>query len=1211
MASIARIARWSGVIALILAALALGASLLVPRILDSRKMLDLISREVSSRAAGTFSLQGVRLELFPLPRLTAVEAAYAQKDRLSLRARTLNFYPRLLPLLLGRVEIDRVRIQEPSAVLARSEKAGAEALPVLPPPPEAMADAVESAVAAFQKEAPGISVVIEKGALTLPAADGAAYRFEDIEAVLSASGPKLELTCRSNLWTRLRLKWTYDAARPPGKIRFDIVELQPAPLVQGLLPASGFSLSGLRVNLSGDVLFPERGRAAADFTGDLPVAALARDGRRLDIRGASFAGSIRFEPAKIFVDLGQWKSDSPALQAAVGLRLGVAPDGGFRPEQVTVRADAVDVAAVGKGVLLIAGKDPVLSTVFDVVRSGRVSDFFLQCRIPGRGETFSPDDLVLDGRIQNGRVHVPEIGMDIAAAAGRARIRGGLLTAESVKAVYGPASGSGGVLELGLFDGSNRFFLDIDVESGLTGLPELLARLIDDPAFTREVSRIESIEGSAEGRLVLGDAFGDIRPKVTVRRLSAGAVVDFLPRKVTVSGTGIEYRGEALSAEALDLSVGGASVTGLSGALTWAESAWIAAEAEYAAFQVDPVMAWLPQTAAFAGLLPKVALSGGELRLSSLRWRGPAFSPAKWDFTAEGAVESVKIGSEALPAPVTVSHMGFRAGPTLFQSTDFQIGFLDAVLSGSGSLEGTPSQVQSAALNLEGKIGPQADRWFLSRSQIPPALTLRLHQVADARVRWERGGLLEVSGDLLLNADTRLSVDLQTGPHQFDLKRLAIEDRHSKAEISIRRLPEAVEFSYTGRLTRETVDRLVRSNDFLGGRIMGGMRGRIDLASPSDSRMEGRMEIEQLRLPFETGLDIRIENASLYGEKDRLDVERFDVFVDDAPYKITGEAIGRQGGFDVKASVDAERLDLALLKAAFSRSDQSGQGTKPAGKRISVTGKVAVAAETAIYDGYRLEGVDATVSLLADRTEVSIHEGTFCGISVPARIEVLSDSVSLEVQPSVAGGQLDQAARCLFDDDGQMEGRFSLHGNIAASRPPADLTASLSGVLKFSAAEGLIRESAGFGVLKRVLALINITEIFAGSLPDFSRTGFRYNSIQARSDIENGVLHLTELVIDGRNLKLTAEGDVDLKDHRLNLVVLAAPLKTVDRIVGKIPLVSDILEGTLISIPIRVKGTLEKPEADFIPASAVGKGLIGITERTLELPFKIIRPDRP
>jgi hypothetical protein len=67
----------------------------------------------------------------------------------------------------------------------------------------------------------------------------------------------------------------------------------------------------------------------------------------------------------------------------------------------------------------------------------------------------------------------------------------------------------------------------------------------------------------------------------------------------------------------------------------------------------------------------------------------------------------------------------------------------------------------------------------------------------------------------------------------------------------------------------------------------------------------------------------------------------------------------------------------------------------------------------------------------------------------------------------------------------------------------------------------------------------------------------------------------------------------------------------VQRIVGKIPVVGHILGGSLVSIPVKIKGKLSDPEVTFLSPAAVGSAFFGIIERTIKLPITIIEPVLP
>ncbi|MGQ9571168.1 MAG: hypothetical protein ACUVUQ_10100, partial [Thermodesulfovibrionales bacterium] len=147
-----------------------------------------------------------------------------------------------------------------------------------------------------------------------------------------------------------------------------------------------------------------------------------------------------------------------------------------------------------------------------------------------------------------------------------------------------------------------------------------------------------------------------------------------------------------------------------------------------------------------------------------------------------------------------------------------------------------------------------------------------------------------------------------------------------------------------------------------------------------------------------------------------------------------------------------------------------------------------------------------------------------------------------------------------------------------------------------------------YGTVAKIFALLNVTEIFRGNLPDVTQEGFAYKSMSFKGQVKDGKLLLKEGVIDGSSMEIVCEGNIDFIEKKADLNLLVAPLKTVDFILRKIPLVRDITGRSLISIPVKVTGDLGNPDVNYLPLSSVGSGLLGIMERTIKLPVKIIQP---
>jgi hypothetical protein len=144
----------------------------------------------------------------------------------------------------------------------------------------------------------------------------------------------------------------------------------------------------------------------------------------------------------------------------------------------------------------------------------------------------------------------------------------------------------------------------------------------------------------------------------------------------------------------------------------------------------------------------------------------------------------------------------------------------------------------------------------------------------------------------------------------------------------------------------------------------------------------------------------------------------------------------------------------------------------------------------------------------------------------------------------------------------------------------------------------------------RIFAFLHLTEHSAKDNEDLTegKGEMSYKSLQAKGDLHSGKLFIKELVLEASAVELVSQGEIDFVHRRIDLVVLAVPLKRVNWVIQHIPIIGYILGGTLISVPVRVHGDLNAPKIVPLDPSVIGSELMGIMKRTLKLPFKVTQP---
>ena len=148
-------------------------------------------------------------------------------------------------------------------------------------------------------------------------------------------------------------------------------------------------------------------------------------------------------------------------------------------------------------------------------------------------------------------------------------------------------------------------------------------------------------------------------------------------------------------------------------------------------------------------------------------------------------------------------------------------------------------------------------------------------------------------------------------------------------------------------------------------------------------------------------------------------------------------------------------------------------------------------------------------------------------------------------------------------------------------------------------------------LLPKILALPNVTRLSLGKVPDLAQDGSAYNSLSIKGTLSDGKLKIGGSVLEGSSMNIVGQGKVDVRTGKVDIVALASPLKTVDTILLRIPIVRYILGGSLVSVAVKAEGDLDDPTVSVLPPSAVVKGLLGVVERVLKLPIRIFQGGVP
>lgn len=639
--------------------------------------------------------------------------------------------------------------------------------------------------------------------------------------------------------------------------------------------------------------------------------------------------------------------------------------------------------------------------------------------------------------------------------------------------------------------------------------------------------------------------------------------------------------------------------------IDWERAATLGISTPQAVVSLETFYPWLSAFEGLQDLHKFVSTADGELALTQLELGGPLISPADWRLLVEADVREVSVTSPALSGRLHLSRGRAGLTPQSLSLEKLHVRYLDADAVASGEMLGKPGRLEQLHLLLDGAIGEQALGWLRRFIPVPAHMQVQPPlKISGMDLLWGQAGNLTVRGEITTAGDARVVADVAIAPDLWRINRFELKDGLSDLSLKLVKTGRHIDLDYLGRLEKQTLDRILQENQILQGWIEGDLKASFDLSDPRSATARGTLEGAGLSLQALPGTPIAFERFSLDCRGKEAHLQSADLIFAETPMQLSGTAgvDGKHYTFDLDltaANLDADVLGR-IQKKTTSEAGKSDTGPR---ERPPVDGVIHFKTPLFTFKGYTWSPLYADIAIRSDTIEITAVRADLCGISTPGTVTLKPEEWQLAFTLSADEQNLEGTWTCLRDKQLRADSLFSLNGVIESSGPPADLVKNLAGTVSFSSANGMIRHS---NLLTKIFAFLNITEVFAGRTSGLGEAGLGYDAIRAHADIKAGALNFDEILLDAHAMKISGEGRVDLFKETLDVTLLVAPLKTFDRLVKRVPVVGYITGGSILSVPVRVKGSLADPETVPLPPGAVGRGLAGILERTLKSPLRVV-----
>ena len=1113
---------------LIFSALIVVAMIITPQLINLEMVRERIEHTVSKEIGGEIKYRRLDLSYFPRPHVVVHEVEILIPESFTIKMHRMKVYPKILPLFLGSLAVDVVTL-EYADYFMKLPQISREA-----PSSEQLAsfddiiEAISKAIRGLPEfKLPELKLKVEDGKINLIDPFGRKFKLSEVQAIYQRQPNKLDFSirCKSNLWDQIDVNGFLNPWDFKGKGHIRLSRFRPQALMAYLLNDSVLQVTDAEANLTIDVDLDGTGNLAAVVDGAVPVLALSRGEEQLVIKGGRIRGTVQIGGKTVKISLTEMGLDYPKLQAS-GM---FSYDESLQDIQLAINGFRIDAASVRQVALELLGESETVQNIFEIIRGGYVP--WLTVRIRGHriAELGMLDNIVIKGRMTQGKIFIPGAELNLDDVIGDALISEGILHGANLEAQMGNSGGRNGKMTLGLNKDLAPFQLKIDVNADLSQLPPVLGRVVRDQEFLNELGLIKDVKGTATGVLTLGDDLASLHAEVEASNIHLTARYKRIPYMVEINGGHFNYGGTRLAFDNFNANMGKSSMQKVAGDVDWAKAPVFSARSGRAVFYLEDLNPLIFSYKTISTALDRFKPLSGSLAFERMAVSGPVSAASFGQVSFSADIEQLSLHSKRLPGPLRVD-----AGKFSWRKNRFDLKKIDASL-GNSTISGLSAgvnlgksptfEVNSQSVEL---VADEVYPWLLSFKYIEPFLK-------DFSVT---KGMVFLPG-LNLN-----------GPFN---------------------LPAQWHYALTCNLKN-----LVLTSDAFGDPVTVN-NGSFDLTSDAT--------------PEAARNRVRMNATDLTWGKNHL--------------ALIGEMILSKSETLLDLTLTADDLDWNQVNNIVDYAKKKSNVPDSRLSKRELLGTVKVRADNFNYETYSVNPLKADLSFKPDNVVISVHEAVVCSISFRGRLKVDKQTLEIFLVPTAVNQMLAPAVACIADQKHLAMGTFNLNGQLLSKSKPDEFLRSLSGEVAFSAEKGRIYR---LGLLAKILSILNVTEIYRGEIPDLIGEGFAYHGITISADLQGGKLIMQECAIDGVSMGIACEGNIDLSEKKMDLVILVAPFKTVDRIVKFIPLIGHILGGKLISIPFRAKGDLADPEVIPLHPTAVGSEVLGILERTLKLPITIMQP---
>jgi len=857
---------------------------------------------------------------------------------------------------------------------------------------------------------------------------------------------------------------------------------------------------------------------------------------------------------------------------------------------IQITGHKIDITDLRKVYKKFPLKNNIVNTVFSIVKTGILLNSSFSLTTLDQTTKWT-----LEGECADTDVLIPGIELPLQRISGKIKIKNNVLMCREIKGFYRKSIIQNGYLDLGLNENLTPFLINAQVYFDLKDLQPLLKKLKVSDKIIHEIEKINIKSGNCNIFFTLNKKLKDYEWKVIAKKIKLNGRLPNIP---------LMFTSEFFSITKDNINIKNGNINLRKSKL------------KNINLKVD----------LFSKKL-NLSLNNSKINIKEIKnvfkyffnfndkfnFKGNLFlSRAKIDYNYNlnklehylflGKILDFRIKGlnlkNNLPGKINVSIGGgkFFISPENLKFTSLTIKTLRSKIKlNSLKILGNIKKPASIKVVFSGKMSKEIQK--ILKTLVPylkPVKTTDNFYVKKMKFSMIQKAI-EVEGDVILNnvfINLKLTKKQEKIATDVDLKY-----NNTKCNILFNKQNEIFYISFKGRLTHYILNRLLENNLYLKDKIYGNFNLTFSLNPFYIINSNGYLNINSIDI--DDDLKLLVIQLSTNSSNNKIIIKNSSIDLFNDKINLFGNILLLKNHTNIDISLISNELHLDPLIKKFNKKKHNTKS------QLRLTGNINFQIRNVFYKNWIVKDIIGKILINNGFKELRISRSLFCGLPINLLFKNDKEEKKLDIWMESLNFPIKDTLNCLLCEKkklitGTSKIKVSLHSNLNNN-----FIKALNGDFFFKAKDGRIFKLT---LISQILSIINSTEIFVGKVPDLEKKGFKYNDLEAKGIVKNGCLIFKNSYLNATNMELAFHGKIDLNTKKVNLVILFAPLKTIDRIVKKIPILRHITGGNLVVIPFQAKGTIDKPIIIPLSPKAVGTEAINILKNTLKLPFTLFQP---